>query len=129
MEEGIIMTEFEYDCLQKRVTAQGARHRVGKRRSVTLPSDFLDPAAIQRRSGPCRTYRLGRPMTLEEFEQMPDDLQKLYLRRLRQCGGSESDVEQMLGAAPGGLRVHRIRFDQQDPERWRAFLQPMGKEE
>ena len=123
------MTEFDYDCLQKRQTAHSARHRVGNRRSVTLPSDFLDPAAVERRNGPCRTYRLGSPMTLETFEAMPSDLQKLYLRQLRQRGGSEADVERMLGIAPGGLRRYRIRFDRQDPERWNAFLQPAGKEE
>ena len=128
MEEGIYMTEFDYDCLQKRQTARSAHHRVGNRRSVTLPSDFLDPAAIARRNGPCRTYRLGKPMKREEFEALPSDLQKLYLRQLRQNGGSEADVERMLGAAPGGLRRYRVRFDQQNPERWKAFLQPAGEE-
>lgn len=68
-------------------------------------------------------------MTLETFEAMPPDLQKQYLRQLRQHGGSEADVEQMLGMTPGGLRRYRIRFDQQDPERWNAFLLPTGKEE
>ena len=123
------MTEFDYDCLQRRQTAYSARHRVGNRRSVTLPSDFLTLDAMERRNGPCRTYRLGSPMTLETFEAMPSDLQKLYLRMLRQRGGSEADVEQMLGMAPGGLRRYRIRFDQQDPKCWRAFLLLAGKEE
>lgn len=68
-------------------------------------------------------------MTLETFESMPSDLQKLYLRMLRQRGGSEADVEQMLGMTPGGLRRYRIRFDRQDPECWHAFLLLAGKEE
>ena len=123
------MTEFEYDCLQEEKRKRGICRWFDERHEVSLPSDHLPPWELERRNGPCRTYRLGRPMTLEAFEELPADLKTRYLRLLRQRGGSASDVEQMLGAAPGGLRVHRIRFDQQDPERWRAFLQPMGKEE
>ena len=56
------MTEFEYDCLQKKLVALSAQHRVGRRRQVTLPSDRLNEAELARRNGPCRIYRLGRPM-------------------------------------------------------------------
>lgn len=122
------MTEFDYDCLQKKTIGRSARCRVGARRTVTLPSDCLDPAALARRNGPCRTYRLGRPMSLAEFEGMPADLQKAYLRRLRQRGGSESDVERMLGAAPGRLRRYRVTFDRPDPVSWETFLNRCAKE-
>ena len=65
------MTEFEYDCLQKKLVALSAQHRVGRRRQVTLPSDRLNESELARRNGPCRIYRLGRPMKLAEFEAMP----------------------------------------------------------
>jgi len=128
MEEGMTMTEFDYDCLQKKVTGRSARHRVKPGRAVTLPSDHLDDTALAQRNGPCRTYCLGRPMTLTEFETMPEDLRRVYLRRLRQRGGSESDVERMLGARPGGLRRYRIPFDCPDTVEWAAFLS-CGREE
>jgi len=123
------MTEFDYDDLQKEETMyREAYRRIRARQSVMLPSDYLDPAALQRRNGPCRTYRLSRPMTGTEFEDMPQDLQRAYLHRLRIRGGSEADVENMLGAEPGGLRKYRIRFDKPDVELWERFMQSCVKE-
>lgn len=128
MEEGMTMTEFDYDCLQKAVTGRSARRRVRAGRTVTLPSDHLNERLLAQRNGPCRTYRLGRPMTLAEFETMPEDLRRAYLRRLRQRGGSESDVERMLGVDPGWLRAYGIRFNREDPLAWEAFVTG-GREE
>lgn len=128
MEEGMTMTEFDYDCLQKKVTGRSARNRVRAGRTVTLPSDHLDDAALALRNGPCRTYRLGKPMSLAEFETMPEDLRRAYLRRLRQQGGSESDVERMLGVGHGRLQRYRVLFDRPDGAAWAAFLS-RGREE
>ena len=122
------MTEFEYDCLQEERRERHPHRLRGGLRSVTLPSDHLLPEELAQRSGPCRTYRLGGPMKQAEFEAMPADLRRLYLQRLRQRGGSESDVEQMLGADRGALRPYRVRFDRPDTAAWQAFLQPAGKE-
>jgi len=122
------MTEFEYDCLQEE---RNNRTKHGRQRyavAVTLPSDYLKPEELERRSGPCRIYRLGRPMTMAEFHDLPADLRKLYLNRLQQRGGSEFDVEQMLGAKQGSLRHYRVRFDRPNPEAWRAFLQSKKEE-
>ena len=125
-EEGNDMTEFDYDCLQKKIIGRSASHRVGRRRAVTLPCDSLNSAAIQLLNGPCRTYRLGKPMELAQFEAMPEDLQQAYLRRLRQRGGSEETVGRMLGISPRLLkqllRQHRVRLDRPDPEAWASFL-------
>lgn len=123
------MTEFDYDYLQEEEAEEKNPRGVGSGRLVMLPSDYLDSAALQRKNGPCRTYRLGRPMGAAEFEDMPGDLQTAYLRRLRLRGGSERDVEQMLGMKPGRLRRYRVRFDQANAEEWNMFLQPCAKEE
>ena len=122
------MREFEYDCMQKTWTARSARRRVGQRRAVTLPSDGLNPLELQRRNGPCRIYRLGAPMTMAEFTAMPRDLQRTYLRRLRQKGGSEKAVEAMLGISRQDLRQllerEHVALDQPDPAAWKAFTRP-----
>lgn len=122
------MKEFEYDCMQKTWTARSARRRVGQRRAVTLPSDGLNPLELQRRNGPCRTYRLGAPMTMAEFSSMPQDLQRAYLRRLRLRGGSERAVEAMLGISRQELRQllerEHVALDQPDPAAWDTFMQP-----
>lgn len=120
------MTEFEYDCLQKKRTASSARLRVGARRAVTLPSDHLNPAELERRNGPCRVYRLGAPMDIGQFEDMPRDLQRAYLRRLRQRGGSMEAVQAMLGIDGAQmaqiLARTQVTLDQPDQASWTAFL-------
>ena len=119
------MTEFEYDCLQKKLVALSAQHRVGRRRQVTLPSDRLNEAELARRNGPCRIYRLGRPMKLAEFEAMPPDLQRDYLRRLRQRGGGrrvgQPDAGHGPSAGTGPADRHRVDFDRPDPAAWKGL--------
>lgn len=121
------MTEFEYDCMAKKRIAGSARHRVGRRRHVTLPSDRLTNTQLARRSGPCWTYRLNRPMTIFEFEAMPADLQRAYFRRLRQRGADDAAVGRMLGIGPRRLEVLqarcRVAFDQPDPAAWQSFVE------
>ena len=34
-------------------------------------------------NGECKTYRLGAPMTWNEFCEMPDDLKAMYIKNLR----------------------------------------------
>lgn len=119
------MTEFDYDCLQKKWIARSARQRVGLRRTVTLPSDSLTQPELDKLNGPCRVYRLGRPMRIREFCLMPMDLQRMYLQRLRQRGGSRRAVSEMLGITERQLgelqRLTGVEFDQPDEEAWRAF--------
>ena len=123
------MTEFEYDCLQEEKRKRGICRWFDERHEVSLPSDHLPPWELERRNGPCRTYRLGRPMTLEAFEELPADLKTRYLRLLRQRGGSASDVEQMLGLPRGGLRIYRVAFDRVNAGDWQTFLASCTEEE
>lgn len=120
------MTEFELDCMQKLQTARSARRRVGAKRTVSLPSDNLNPAELQRRNGPCRVYRLGAPMDIQQFEAMPRDLQRTYLRRLRLRGGSAEGVRAMLGISPQQMQQilarTRVTLDQPDQAAWDEFL-------
>lgn len=120
------MTEFEFDCLQKKRTAQGSHNRVGHSHQVRLPSDGLSPKALVRYNGPCRTYRLGRPMDGAAFAAMPRDLQRLYLRKLRYHGATEEGVRQLLDLSPQDLlrlrQAAHVTFDRPDGQAWAAFL-------
>ena len=102
------------------------RHQV---RIARMPSDGVDPSQLH---GPCRVYRLGRPMSLMEWKEMPADLQKLYLQRLRQWGGTEKTVAAMLGTTPEEVRLllrrHRVVLDRPNPTAWSDFASG-GKEE
>ena len=120
------MTEFDYDCLQKKQIARSAWQRVGLRRTVTFPSDSLTPMELARLSGPCRVYRLGRPMKIGDFRALPRDLQRTYLQRLRQRGGSRRAVCQMLGITEQQLDQLQaqggVDFDCPDDAAWQQFL-------
>ena len=109
--------ELNYDRLQ--------RHQV---RMVRMPSDGVDPSQLH---GPCRVYRLGRPISLMEWKQMPADLQKLYLERLRQRGGTDDAVAAMLGTTEEEVRLllkqYRVVLDRPDPTVWSDFVES-GKE-
>ena len=110
--------EYSYRDLQA-LTCRGGT-------AVRLPSDHLSEQALARRNGPCRTYRLGCPMTGAQFLSMPRDLRRTYLSRLRLRGGSEESVRRMLGLDQKQMKVllqeAHISLDQPDPASWYAFL-------
>ena len=115
MEEGIKVKEFLYDDLQ---TLSQDRWGLSET-TIRLPNDRTSIGTL---SGPCRTYRLGRPMKLAELEAMPRDLQLAYLRRLRHRGGTQDAVGEMLGVPPARLNRWGVRFDRPNPTTWAAFL-------
>jgi len=116
MEEGNNVMVFDYDDLQ----GQALSHWGWSEEIVRLPSDHM---ASEKLHGPCRTYRLGKPLTLVELEDMPKDLQLRYLRQLRHKGGSCDSVGKMLGLAPGQLSARwQVRFDKPNPTAWAAFV-------
>lgn len=68
---------------EKNATKRGAYHKVrGGGRTVRMPSDTLTRKERQALSGEVQTYRLGEPMTWQEFTGMPVELQEEYVRKL-----------------------------------------------
>lgn len=116
MEEGFNVMVFDYDDLQGLASSRwGWSEEI-----IRLPSDHLDMESLH---GPCRTYHLGKPLTLAQLEAMPEDLQLRYLRQLRRRGGSCDSVGKMLGLAPGQLSARwQVRFDKPNPTAWANFL-------
>ena len=107
---------FDYDDLQ----SVSLSHWGCSDTTIRLPSDRERTETL---NGPCRTYRLGIPMKLRELEKLPEDLQLLYLRRLRCAGASADAVGRMLGISSRRLGERwRVRFDRPDPTAWAAFL-------
>lgn len=88
------MNDFDYDVLQKKRTAAGARHmkRGSRSKRCSLPSDNLTPAQIKRRNGPVSTYKLDEPMRWDDFKAMPVDLQKQYLANLVETYGATNEM-------------------------------------
>ena len=88
------MNDFDYDALQKKRIAAGARHmkRGSRSKRCSLPSDNLTPAQLKRRNGPVSTYKLDAPMRWDDFKSMPVDLQKQYLTNLVETYGATNEM-------------------------------------
>ena len=88
------MNDFDYDALQKKRIAAGARHmkRGSRSKRCSLPSDNLTPAQLKRRNGPVSTYKLDAPMMWDDFKAMPVDLQKKYLTYLVETYGATNEM-------------------------------------
>lgn len=88
------MNDFDYDVLQKKRTAAGARHmkRGSRSKRCSLPSDNLTPAQLKRRNGPVSTYKLDEPMRWDDFKSMPVDLQKRYMSNLIETYGATNEM-------------------------------------
>lgn len=89
------MHEFDYDVMQKAKIARSAKHKTASvrgSRKCTLPSDYMTQVEKRKLNGEVNTYRLDKPMSWEEFKEMPDDLQAEYLRRLISAYGVNAKV-------------------------------------
>lgn len=105
------MKEFEEDVREKKVIGNSARHRVGQRHKVTLPSDNMSRKERERMNGPMMEYDLSKPMRAEEFAALPDDLKRDYLRKLvYEYNANDNALGDMFGR-------HRTYA-----QRWRAWL-------
>lgn len=78
------MNDFDFDAMQKKRIAGGARHKRNgsKSRMCSLPSDNLTLAQQKKLNGECKSWNLNEPMDWRTFKSMPHDLQMQYLRGL-----------------------------------------------
>lgn len=79
------MQDWYDDCREKKHTARSAKNRrgQGRRGPAKLPSDYLTQKQLRAMNGEVATYRLGAPMNWYEFNNMPDDLKVIYVKKLR----------------------------------------------
>ena len=104
------MNNFDYEVLQKKRIAAGARHRKcgSKSKFCSLPSDNMTAAEWKRRNGKVKTYNLMAPMDWDEFKSMPHDLQQQYLDTLQtRFNVSVNRISKdLFGLCPDALRRH-----------------------
>jgi hypothetical protein len=88
-------------------SAHSKRGHCGKRGGVKMPSDSLTAKQKKALNGECKTYRMNDPMSWETFESMPADLQKEYIKKLRERFGITDDcVAEMMDCGIGDL--HKV---------------------
>ena len=110
------MTDFDYENMQKKRTAQGAFHKKGgsKSRKCTMPSDYLTPAQKKKLNGPTHELNLNQPLTWAEYKCIPtDSLKKTYLVNLKNTyNPNTSMLARMFGVTPNPvaaeLRKHGL---------------------
>lgn len=103
------MTDFEYDCLQKKRLAGQAKYRKrgSKSKKCSLPSDRLTNKQWKDKCGPVITYSLNKPMTWDDFKKMPVDIQAQYITNLQQnYGVTAVDLGDMFGVRALTVRKH-----------------------
>ena len=101
------MNDFDFENMQKKRIAQGARHRVCGSRSkkCSLPSDMLTPAQKRKLNGPVERYDMGKPIPWDRFTVMPKDLQVSYLEGLhKNYGIGENRLAELFGISIGTIR-------------------------
>lgn len=101
------MTDEKYlyisDVADKKRTARGIHNKrthAGKGGKVKFPSDYMTSKELKQMSGEVITYNLNSPMTWAEFKILPEDLQRIYVSKLRErYHVSDSDIYRMLGTS------------------------------
>lgn len=131
------MTDFDYDCRQKKILARSAYRRKNGSRSkrCSLPSDRLTPKQRNEMNGKVVSYNMKVPMQWEEFKQLPTDIKDEYIRSLMQSYHATSKViAEMLGVAPETLSrclreecpeivfTRGRKMNRQEQEAWAGFL-------
>lgn len=89
------------DSIEKKKIAHSSHNRkthCGKGGRVKFPSDYLSKKELKAMNSDVKTYNLNRPMTWIEFRSMPQDLQIMYIKKLRNEFGVPDIV---LGKAMG----------------------------
>lgn len=108
------MNDFEWDALQKKRIAAGARHmrRGSKSKKCALPSDYMTQAEWKRRNGKVSTYNMNQPMNWTEFRDMPVDLQQSYIESLQRRFGAPLAIisRELFGKSTGCLRLYCDRY-------------------
>lgn len=71
-----------------------------------MPSDYLTAAQKKEMNGAVKTYNITRPMPLDEFKGMPDDLQREYLRNMQSCGWAATYLADEMGCCSATIREY-----------------------
>lgn len=130
------MNDFDFDAMQKKRIAQGAKHKKNgsKSHGCTLPSDYLTNAQKRALNGPVKTLKLDEPMSWKDFKNLTVDDQKLYAKHIKELyNPSWPQWGQMFGVGGMGVLKHfsrrgipggRDNHDKTTPEqraKWDAF--------
>lgn len=78
------MTDFDFDCREKKRIAQNARRMKNgsKSKKCSLSTDHMTEAQWKKKNGEVKTMNMNQPVTYEQLKAMPADLQKEYIEKM-----------------------------------------------
>lgn len=126
------MNDFDYDALQKKRTAQGARHTNRIKPGCILPSDWLTAGQKKKMNGEAITMELNKPMNYRTFKTLSPGMAETYVKNLiEKFGATQTAVAKMFGISQStlsynlsrrGLTVKFPAYQHMDEKAWRRFL-------
>lgn len=103
------MSDFEYDCLQKKRLAGQAKYRKrgSKSKKCNLPSDRLTQKQWKERCGPVVSFNFNKPMNWDTFKKLSTIVQTEYITNLqKKYGVTAVDLGDMFGVRALTVRKH-----------------------
>lgn len=103
------MSDFEYDCLQKKRLAGQAKYRKcgSKSKKCNLPSDRMTRKQWKERCGPVVSFNFNKPMNWDTFKKLSTIVQAEYITNLqKKYGVTAVDLGDMFGVRALTVRKH-----------------------
>ncbi len=103
------MTDFNYDCLQKKRLARQASHRKcgAKSRRCPMSTDHMTMKQWKERNGKIVSVSFYKPVSWDNFRELSKGAQEEYLRRLSAAfGANATNLADMFGVSVSTIRRH-----------------------
>lgn len=127
------MNDFDYDVLQKKITARGARYTNRVKPGCALPSDYLTASQKKKMNGDVKTVDLNKPMDWKSFKGLSPFVMETYCKHLVDAyGANQTTIAQMFGVhqtavshllIDNNIHIKFPRYKKLDTEKWNVFLQ------
>ena len=105
------MTDFEFDCLERKRLARNARYRkIGsKSKRCPMSTDYMTPKQWKERCGKIMSIKMNEPADWMAFKQVSPAIQREYLLSLiEEYRASATDLAKMFGVCPATLKRHLV---------------------
>ena len=114
-----MMSDFEYDCWQRKRIAQQAKYRKcgSKSKKCSMSTDHMTQKQWKERNGKVVTVNLNQPITWDDFKALTASMQEEYLKHMMEnYGANATSFAAMFGVQPLTIRRHNGKTSDEDAE-------------
>lgn len=104
-----MMSDFEYDCWQRKRLAQQAKYRKcgSKSKKCSMSTDNMTQKQWKERNGKVVTVNLNQPISWKDFKALTLSMQEEYLKHMMESyGANATSFATMFGVQPFTIRRH-----------------------